>query len=219
MNAADIMTTNVVTATPEMTVTEAAQVLMNSRISGLPVVADGQVVGVVSEGDLVARLAPPVPRGLLAAVFGRGTAIQDFIAQNSRRVGDVMTTGVIAISPDATVAEMASLMAQHGIKRLPVLDEAGRLLGIVTRANLLRALTAHPPAPALSDRDIRRALIAALAAEPWGRAMRTEGVIVGHGIIHLWGPVPDETTRRALIAAAEATPGCRSVADHMTIDS
>jgi CBS domain-containing protein len=218
MNAADVMTTAVITASPSTPVAELARLMLENRVSGLPVVEGGLVVGIVSEGDLVRRLAPASPRGLLAAFLSRAAAATAYIHENGNLAADVMTAEVISVSPETPVAEIAETMDRCGIKRMPVLDDAGAMVGIVTRANLLRALAGHVLAPPVSDREIRRDLVTALGETGWSSALDPSGVIVGDGVVHLWGPVSDATLRRALIVAAENTQGVRAVVDHMTIE-
>lgn len=217
MNAADIMTTTVLTASPASTVADMSHLMLTHNISGLPILDQGRLVGIVSEGDLLRRLAPAAPTGFFAALLSRRAQTEEWLHDHGATAADLMSTDVVSVSPDTSATEIARLLAANAIKRVPVLDDAGRLVGIVTRANLLRALAAQPQTPALCDRAIRHAVIAHLARAEWAKSLSPEGVIVAGGIVHLWGPVPDEPTARALVAAAQETPGVRSVVSHLTL--
>ena len=109
------------------------------------------------------------------------------------------------------------LLETKRIKRVPVL-RAGKLLGVVSRIDLLRALAARIALPgAVDDRRIRDAVLAELRAQPWGGSPSDGNVMVQDGVVHLWGYVDSETGRQARIVAAEATAGVRRVEDHMQL--
>lgn len=216
MTAADIMTRVVITVAPQTSIAELAQIMLNHAISGVPVVEDGNLLGMVSEGDLVRRLIPDAPRGIFAALHSRHAMAHDYLRNHGATAGDVMTTPAISVAADTPVADIAALMERHRIKRLPVLNDDGAVIGIVTRANMLRALLAHTQDTHHSDAEIRRTLVMAFADNAWASTLSPSGVIVSGGIVHLWGPVKDHDLRRALVAAAGEVPFVKGVVDHMT---
>ncbi len=223
MNAQDIMTRDVVTVTPDTPVPAIVRLLLARGISGVPVVdAEQKVVGLVSEGDLLRRaeLGTEKRRGSWLSFFtGSSTLASDFVRAHGTLASDVMTRNVICIDATTPLPEIADLMEEKKIKRVPVLDN-GRLVGLVSRANLLRAFasrleTADATAPA-TDAAIRERLLDALAHQSWSR--RTENsVVVTHGVVHLWGLVGTPEESRALQLAAAEIPGVTAVQNHTII--
>lgn len=128
---------------------------------------------------------------------------------------DVMTPRVIAVPETASLADIARLMEQQGIKRLPVVRD-DRLVGIVSRSNLLQALAATDVSKVVSadDRTIRERLTAELKAQPWVSIL-TKNIVVENGAVHLFGFVRSDEERRALRVAAENVPGVIKVEDHL----
>ncbi len=152
LTAADIMTKNVKTARMNNSVAEVARILTDNSISALPVCDDhGTVVGMLSEGDLLR----PVGQGAAAKrawwlnLLAEGTDLApsflDCIRVENRRAHELMISPAVTTSPRASVPEMADLMVNHRIKRLPVID-GGKLVGIVSRADLVRVLAKTPDA-------------------------------------------------------------------------
>ena len=147
----DVMTTSVITVGPEDSIHEAAVRLSANHISGMPVLARSQVVGVISESDIIQALTPPEERK-------RGMSLLDFVMATrspSREpqhepavVDDVMSRVVTAVAPNATIWEAASEMHRRGVKRLPVTDQDGKLLGIISRGDLVRAIANDGDTPA-----------------------------------------------------------------------
>ncbi len=140
MKVRDLMTTEPVTTTPETPLKEAARLMVKHRISGLPVVQGGKVVGIVTEGDFLRQEAnrdQPYRFGLLEALFGEGSAQPP----SAETVGQVMTEPVLTVSPEATVSEAARIMASRRVKRLPVVSPDGVLLGVISRADVVNAFT------------------------------------------------------------------------------
>ena len=220
MQARDIMTPDVITARPDTPLSELVRLMLERRISAVPVVEDGNLVGIVSEGDLLRRpelgTLAPRPRWLLL-LGGAEREAADYARTHGRTAGEVMSHPVFSVAEDAPVEEVAAQMAQHGVKRLPVLRD-GRLAGIVTRADLLRALALRLGPPAGDDdRRIRAAVLAELSGQPWAPSPTDVGVQVRDGVVHLWGSVDSGAQRDAVIAAAESTPGVRAVEDKLAI--
>jgi CBS domain-containing protein len=222
MNASDIMTTEVVTVTEQTPVREVVKVLLARRISGAPVVdADGRVIGLVSEGDLLRRavLGTQKKRGSWLTFFtGTATLADDYVRSHGEVAGDIMTKHVIAVPPTATLAEIADLMEERRVKRLPVID-GEKLVGIVSRSNLLRALASTSPAQDTTPSDdiaIRVGLLAELAKQPWSRRS-DNSVVVSDGVVHLWGLVTTREEQRALELAAKTVPGVKAVQSHMIV--
>ena len=185
-------------------------------------VVDGQgrVIGVISEGDLLRRVETDTerhrPHWLEMLLGGSGDA-GSFIKSHASRVGDVMSHDVIASYPDASLREIAELMERHGIKRVPIVD-GGKIVGIVSRANLVQGLLADrskPAAGSTSDDQIRDKLTDLLRGQAWIDLNRIN-IVVSGGTVQLWGTVIDDEQRRALIVAAESIAGVRSVEDHLT---
>jgi CBS domain-containing protein len=182
MKAADVMTRDVVTVSPEMPVPELVKLLLSRHISGVPVVdKDGALVGIVTEGDLVRRaeLGTEHKRGGWLSFF-TGTAIlaQEYVRSHGTKVSDVMTPGVVAVGPETPLSDIADLMEQRRIRRLPVVQD-GRVVGIISRANLLRAFASLPAETApvtADDTTIREKLLAELAKQSWSR--RPENSVV-----------------------------------------
>lgn len=222
MKVNDIMSTNVATVAPDTSVQEIATLMVRSRISGVPVVdANGTVLGMVSEGDLIRRHEMGTDKPLsrwVSLLTGQEQKARDFVKSHGTHAHEVMTRPAITIDAQASLNEAAQRMEQSRIKRLPV-EADGKLVGIVTRADLLRALAAAPDfelaAPPASDRSIREQLNTMLRKADWA-ASAMVNVIVTDGNVQLWGVVDNEDQRKALYVAAEEIDGVRSVEDHLS---
>lgn len=146
MRVRDVMTTEVWTVTPSMTIQEVLELWEKRQVSGFPVVDGDRVVGIVTEGDLIFRDRPLKPPAYLFLLDGliqldnREHVIEEIKKTVGARVRDVMTSPVVTVSQDADISEAASLMADRGFNRLPVVDVSGRLAGIISRADIVRTL-------------------------------------------------------------------------------
>jgi CBS domain-containing protein len=223
MKARDVMTAPVVTVAPETAVSEVARLLIERRISAVPVVdGSGKILGILSEGDLLRRAETRTERRRprwLEMLLDSSIQAADFAKAHGATAGDVMTRDVIAVSPGADLAEIASLLERRRIKRVPVVDD-GVLVGIVSRANLLHGLAARGPAAEVaptSDSELRGKIVEALAAERWVDQNRVN-VVVSDGVAHLWGAIRSEDRRRALKIAVANVPGVTRVEDHLSPD-
>ncbi len=220
MRAIDVMTTPVIAVGPEKSVRELATLLSEKRISGVPVVdAEGLVIGMVSEGDLLHRTETGTRRQhswWLETFASNRELAREYVKSHGQKVTDVMTTPVIAVSEETPLNEVADILERHRIKRVPVLRE-GRAVGIVSRANLVRALALSKPEPAQgwtpTDLTIRERLLAEIADEKWARGSLSS-ILVQDRVVHLWPDPLSEEERRALHVAALRIPGVARVEDH-----
>jgi CBS domain-containing protein len=219
MRAHQIMTRSVATVAPDATILEAANIMLRRHVSGLPVVdAAGQLVGIVSEGDFIRRseIGTQRKRGRwLKFLLGAGTAATDYVHEYGRKISDVMTSEPLTVTEDATLEEIVTLMETNGIKRLPVI-KGDKLVGIVSRANLLQAvasLAREIPDPTADDDHIRSRVIAAIEKNDWSPFGLN--VIVRDGIVHLSGVVTEERSRQAAMVAAQNVAGVQKVHDHL----
>ncbi len=225
MHAADVMTRHVITVDPGTTVQSLAGLLSERGISGAPVVdASGQLVGVVSEGDLLRRTEigtdqpGSVRRSWWLEDFATARA-REYVKSHGRTVGDIMTRDVVSVTEDTDLGEIARLLETNRIKRVPVLHD-GKVVGIVSRSNLVRALSAaHTPAVAAtadSDRAIRARLLAELQQQKWANRIWPQDIIVSDGTAHLWFTSDEASaTMQAARVAAENIPGVRGVELHI----
>jgi CBS domain-containing protein len=220
MRAVDVMVRDVVTVRPDTDVAEAIRLLGEHDVSALPVVDPaGNLVGVLSEADLIHRVEIGTEKRRpwwQEAVTGASTLAGDFAKSHGKKVGEVMTSGVISVSEDTPLSEIATLFERKGIKRVPVVKD-GKLVGIVSRANLIQALASvvgrmdqHDE----TDRQIRLELMSRLQQQSW-TDFGSRNVTVSDGVVHLWGLVGSEAERKALRALAESVPGVSRVADEM----
>ena len=222
MRADEVMTRDPKTIAPDATVAEAVRTMLEARVSGLPVVdGGGRLVGVITEGDLLARaeLGTEKKRAKwLEFLFGPGRSAENFVQSHGRRVDEVMTRTPIAVAPSAGLDEVVGTMMDKRVKRLPVVD-GGRLIGVVSRADVLRALSgafAATPAPsvAVGDAELVAAVRAALAGQSWAPATSLD-IRAENGTVSLWGSILDERQRGAVRVAVENVAGVRAIVDHM----
>ena len=223
MNAQEIMTMQVITIRSDSLLQDAIAAIaamLEHGVSGLPVVdAHGRPVGMLSESDLLRRTELDTERKRprwLAFLMGPGKLADEYTHSHGRSVADVMTDKLYSVAPGTPLQEVVRLMERHRIKRVPVLED-GRLVGIISRANLLRALALAAPAlPAgiRSDQEIRERLARELASTEWAPRYMIDHV-VKDGVVHLYGTILDEREREALCVAARNTPGVKSVHDHL----
>jgi len=220
MNAADVMTPNILSVRPDATIAEAIRLMLDNRISGLPVIDEtGRLVGILTEGDLLRRGETGTERHRprwLEILMGPGRLAEEYVRTHGRRIGELMTHNPVTVTPDTPLKKIVELMERHRIKRVPVLD--GEVpVGILSRADLLRglagALEATPPA-ATTDAEIRERILAELARTAW---VPRDGIAitVENGVVDLNGVILDENERAALRVAAENVPGVRAVEDHL----
>jgi CBS domain-containing protein len=212
------MTSRVVTAAPQMTVRDAANLIINNRISGIPIVdGDRQLVGIVTEGDLLRRVETGTERqrSCWSEWFSPHSQLAaEYIKSHAIRLADIMTRDIASVSELATLSEIADLMETRRIKRVPVVHD-GKLVGIVSRADLLRVLASGGAAVPDDEADlsIRSRILAELRNQKWS-SLNESDIVVSDGVVHFWGVVGSEEERRALRVAAENTPGVRGVEDH-----
>ncbi len=215
-----VMNAPAITVSPATSVVDAVTIMLDRRVSGLPVVDDnGSLVGIVSEADFLRRgeLSTERKRSwLLEFLTSPGKLADEYVLSHGRTVEEVMTSDVVTIAPDAELTVAVDLMEKHGVKRLPVVVQ-GKVIGMVCRSDLMRALANMQPKVTVptSDDAIANAVIAELAHQSWSR----NGFInvhVSHGIVELGGSIFDERERLAAKVAAENVPGVKSVIDQIT---
>jgi len=190
MRAADVMSTRVITTGPQTAVHHAARIMINHRISAVPIVeGDRQLIGIITEGDLLRRVETGterqrsrwsewfLPNSRLAA---------DYVRSHARRVADIMTPDVVTVDELATLGEIADLMERHRIKRIPVVHD-GKLVGIVSRADLIRVLASGAANVSNEDRDqaIRSRLLTELRQQKWAEVLNEADIVVSDGVVHL----------------------------------
>ena len=219
MNAADVMTTKVTTVTPESSVGDAAKLMLQYRISGLPVVdRKGELVGIVTEGDFLRRGETGTERRRprwLEFILGPGRLSSEYVQAHGRKIADVMTSDPISITEDVSLEDVVDALERHRVKRLPVMRD-GKLVGIVSRANLVQALATVLPraeGPRPEDSEIRRQILEEIGRHPWGGNLIN--VTVRNGVADLWGTVLDDRERQALRVAVENVPGVTGIKDHI----
>ena len=220
MRAIDVMVRDVVTVHPETDVADAIKLLAEHDVSAVPVLDDADnLVGMLSEADLIHRVEIGTEKRRpwwQEAVTGAVTLSADFAKSHGKKVGEVMAPGVISVSEDTLLSEIAALFERKGIKRVPVVKD-GELAGIVSRSNLIQALASvvgridqHDE----TDRQIRLELVSRLRQQSW-TDFGSRNVTVSDRVVHLWGLVGSEAERKALLALAESVPGVSRVADEM----
>ena len=220
MRAIDVMVHDVATVRPDTDVADATKLLAEHDVSALPVLdQDGNLIGILSEADLIHRAEIGTEKHRswwLEAVTGATTLAEEFAKSHGKKVGEVMTTGVISVTEDTPLSEIAALFERRRIKRVPVVKD-GKLVGIVSRSNLIQALASavgHIDQHDEADRQIRLQLLSKLKEQPW-TGFGDRNITVSDGVVHLWGLVGSEAERKALLALAEGVPGVALVSDEM----
>ena len=218
MQVRDVMTRNVISVTADETVLEAAGTMLQNRISGLPVVdADGNLIGMVTEGDFLRRGEIGTERRRpkwLEFLVGPGRLAEEYVHASGRKVEAVMTVNPVTVTEYNSLETVVELMERRRIKRLPVLCD-GKVVGIVSRANLMHALVSlarNAQAPTGDDSAARDRVLAAFGKQPWAPQIN---VVVKNGVAELWGTIMDERERRACVVTAENVAGVNEVHDHL----
>ena len=218
MQVRDVMTRNVISVAPDETILKAARIMLQNRISGLPVVdATGSLVGMVTEGDFLRRSEIGTQKRRpkwLEFVLGPGRLASEYTHAFGRKVEEIMTGDPCTVGENDTLEAVVELMERRRIKRLPVLRD-GKMVGIVSRANLMHALASlvrDVQTPTGGDAAIRDRILAVLGQQPWAPGVN---VVVKNGIAELWGTITEERERQALVVATENVPGVKSVHDHL----
>jgi CBS domain-containing protein len=218
MQVKDIMTRNVISVAADEPILKAAQLMLQNRISGLPVVdKDGALVGIVTEGDFLRRSEIGTQRRRskwLEFIVGPGRLAQEYVQTSGRKVEDIMTRDPHCVGEDDSLEAVVEAMERHRVKRLPVVRD-NKIVGIVSRANLMHALASldrDSQASAGPDWSIRNQILAALGQQRWAPSIN---VVVRDGIAELWGTITDERERQGIVVLVENVPGVKAVRDHL----
>lgn len=220
MRAKDLMTTDVIAVGADATVKAVAQILLSHRISAVPVTdKEGRLLGIVSEGDLLRRSetgTEPKRSWWLDLIASAEERADDYVKSHAKHVRDVMTTKLVTVEEDTPLSKVAALLEEKRIKRVPVVKDE-RLIGIVSRADLLRGIATAKieSAPAAGDEAIRAEVMKRLRDEAGVRDWLMN-ITVAEGTVHLWGGVRSNAERRAARVAAESVSGVSAVEDHLT---
>lgn len=220
MKARDVMVSPVITVTEDTTIREVAKLLLANHISAVPVVDSGsRVVGIVSEADLTHRIEAGTERPTswwLSMISGDRAVAAEYVQGHARKVKDVMTTEVQTAGPDTPLVEIADMFEEKHIKRVPIVNSAGELVGIVSRANIVQAVASARPTLEISPSDamMRTKLIAELKKQSWSHVHKLNATVT-NGVVDLWGFTQSEKERQAIKVVAESIPGVVAVNDHL----
>jgi len=224
MQARDVMVSPVVTVGEHATVRDVARLLIDQRISAVPVVdGAGKLAGIVTEADLMHRVEAGTQRPYswwLHFFLGDRAIAADYVKSHAVTVKDIMTRDVKTAAPDTPLHEIADLLEENHIKRVPIVSKSGDLVGIVSRANIIQAVASARPRLQISlpDAAIRERLMNELKQQHLVH-MHKLNVTVTNGVVDLWGLVQSDTERQAITVAAEGIPGVTAVNDHLKRDS
>ncbi len=220
MRARDLMTPDVITVPPDMPATAVARLLSDRGISAVPVTdASRRVLGLVSESDLIRQFAgdPGSNMSWFAELFSNPSRMaSEYAKAHGRTASDLMTKNLVSAKPDAAISEIAQLMSKHNVRRVVVLED-GILAGVISRADLLRAVIAPAAAGEGNDDDaIRRAIIAEMRKQPWINTFYIT-VMVKEGVAELYGFCGSEDIRKGLNVLVASIPGVKKVDDRLEI--
>jgi CBS domain-containing protein len=218
MKASDVMTRRVITIGADATIMQAVNLMLDNRISGLPVVdPQSNLVGMVTEGDFLRRGEIGTERKRhhwLELLISPGRMANEYVHTRGRKLEEVMTLEPHTITEDTPLEEVVRMMERYRNKRLPVV-RGRQIVGIVSRANIMHALVsvAHETkAAAGGDAAIHDQILAECDKQPWGPLVNA---VVRDGIVQLWGTITDERVRQAVVVAAENVAGVKAVHDHL----
>ncbi len=221
MNVSDVMTRNAITIQADAGVVDAMRLMLDNKISGLPVVdSEGSLIGMLTEGDFLRRAEIDTERRhprWIEFLLGPGRLASEYVAAHGRKVEEVMTHDVLTVTEDMPLADAVRMMEDRHVKRLPVVNER-RLTGIVSRSDLMRAFVAEATivsAERTSDDAIRECIAEEIDRQHWS-PQAAMGIGVKDGTVELCGIVTDERERTALRILAENVPGVRRVHDQLT---
>ncbi|WP_439577193.1 CBS domain-containing protein [Elioraea sp.] len=215
------MTPDVVTVAPNTPVMGVARLLAERHVSGVPVTdADRKILGVVSEGDLIKQVSGRGDEspGFFKSLFADPARMaEQYVKSHGRTAADIMTPNPVTVTEETSAGEIAELLDKQHIRRVFVTRD-GRLVGVVSRADLLRALVSPQQAPMTdtSDEGIYRAIMTAMKKQPWASTFYTT-VVVKEGVVEFYGYCGTDEYRRALRVLAEGVAGVKRVEDHMVI--
>jgi len=224
MEAIEIMTRDVATVTPEASVREAAGIMTEKRVSGLPVVAaDGRLVGILTASDLLHRVETGTEKR--QSWFARFTANPDQMARqyaksHGRKVHEVMSRHVISVREDASLSEVAEVLDANKLKRVPVV-RGGSLVGIISRGDLVRALSqvsVGTPIVTSDDATLQRHIVEQIKKQHWLQSGYIN-ITVKDGTVEAWGSVPSVDQRNALKVLIEECAGVARIEDHLRVDA
>jgi CBS domain-containing protein len=214
------MTRKVITIAPGASIVEAAGLMLDNHVSGLPVVDfKGMLVGIITERDLLRRQEIGTQRKRprwLELILGPGREAAEYVQTAGRHVQEVMTRNVRTVTEDTPLADVVAVMEKHRVKRVPVMD-GKTLTGIISRQNFVRAvagLARDVPDPTADDEHIRVRIIAEIGRHEW--APIGIEVFVRDGVVDLCGVITDDRTRQAVVVAAENIAGVKYVHDHLS---
>jgi CBS-domain-containing membrane protein len=218
----DVMTPEAITIDAKDSVAMALHRMLDRKISGLPVLdAEGRLAGIITEGDFLRRAETGTLRQRprwLELLVSPGRLAAEYSHSHGGTVDEVMTPAVITIEADAPLPEAVELMLRHRVKRLPVLEHR-HLVGVLSRADLLRACLATPwpdPDAPRDDAAVAAGIDREIEHQAWC-PLENVRVEVRDGRAELVGVVTDERTRDALRVLVENTAGVKQVVDHLTI--
>jgi CBS-domain-containing membrane protein len=220
MQARDVMVSPVITAGKTATVREIAKILIEKRISAVPVIDDaGKLVGIVTESDLMRRVEAGTEHPYswwVHFLAGDATVAADYVKSHAAKIEDVMTSDVVTATPETPLHEIATLLEEHQIRRVPIVDKLGNLVGIVSRANLIQVVASARPKleMTLPDSTIRQELLTELKKQAWAHTHNLD-VTVMNGVVDLWGYAQSDEERKAIRVAAESVAGVVAVNDHL----
>lgn len=226
MRAADLMTREVLAFGPDDSVREIAAQLSARGISGAPVVDErGCVIGMVSEGDLLRRaeLGADLRRSWMDLIADEHTSLHDFTRIHGRQARDIMSRPVVTIGEHTPIAAVAGIMDRHKVKRLPVVRD-GMLIGIVSRADLIRCLAQGAPPASHDEGDqatinarLHEKVMHALSKVPWASRPHLSVAVVGQGIVEVAGTVSSQEEKRGIEILIEEVPGISGVRDMIVV--
>jgi CBS domain-containing protein len=221
MQARDVMIRDVVTVGADATVDEIAALLVRRHISAVPVVANGRLIGIVSQTDLAHRSETGTEKRRkwwLELFADPDTRAREFVKTHGRKARDIMTRFVVSVSEDASLAEVADVLDRHRIRQVPVMAD-GRLAGMIARADLVRALaevTIAAPAARPDNGALQQAIWERIKAEDWLKSAFVN-LAVKDGVVELWGMVDSDEQHRALKVLVEGGPGVGKVKDNVAL--
>ena len=219
MNAREVMVSPVICVGIEATVQEVAKLLLKERISAVPVMDGSKLAGIVTEGDLLRRVEAGTENEYswwVHMLAGNRTVAADYVRSHAVKVRDIMTRTVVTASPDTPLHEIAGLIEEKHVKRIPIVDADGELVGIISRSNIVQLVAgARPPIKVtLTDETIRSGLTEKLKKLPWARPHQLN-ITVNNGVVDVWGSIESNDERQAIRVAAETQPGVSKVNDHL----